>query len=198
MTVPHNTPKKHSPKTHPPIAPRIYQINAMGVKQGGSTPAVSIPKVGWVELPPIVNMGSGPEISITYQTKSALFDVGQIPIENSRISIERRGGYTDNEHQTLIVKGPGVMTVDFLDIEEGYDQIRVCGQAYTGTYSFTSPTILTGMTLPPAPIHVPRGDCLVEWWSDGSVTGDGFSLTWEFSRAYEVGIVRFQREGGFR
>jgi len=75
-----------------------------------------------------------------------------------------RGAYGNQESAVFVFKGPGRITVPFLDLEENWDFLYIGDQALTGAKQNVGP------------IDVPAGQLLVRWESDYSVTAGGFVI----------------------
>ena len=73
------------------------------------------------------------------------------------------GGYENNEHAIIQVHGPGTVEFTRFDTESGYDTLRVEEATFSGTDLPGTQMLGEGMKV-------------IEWYSDFSVTGQGWAL----------------------
>lgn len=73
-------------------------------------------------------------------------------------------GYDNDERATIHVQGPGSITFDRFSTESGYDYIDFWGAQVSGEFR-------------PADIQVPNGAHTVQWYSDVSISQEGWAFT---------------------
>ena len=88
--------------------------------------------------------------------------------ESPRLFLISRGmdGYQDDERATIQLQGPGLIEFTRFDTERGYDTLRV------------DEAIYSGFDLP-ANLELGAGTKEIEWFSDFSVTRQGWSLYYQ-------------------
>merc|ERR1719469_353165 len=83
-------------------------------------------------------------------------------------------GYEDNERATIVLNGPGNLTLNYLIIEEGFDYLYILGPGGMNE-TMHGQLGLGGME----PISIPMGSQLrLEWKSDGDVDWYGWEFMW--------------------
>lgn len=129
----------------------------------------------------------------------------------ARIEIRNRGGYShrraqetgdktqhivryqNNKYAWTVLKGPGTLFTEFLDLEENFDYLKIGQTILTGYYnrsetsSSTSPETSSSS---PAPIAIPASrQVTISFRSDGNKIGDGFCLTWVPDLSYSTDVL---------
>ena len=103
-------------------------------------------------------------------------------------------------HQRTTLYGPGILTVEKLNLESGYDRIIVGGRyVFTGVFdpssSTSGPTSGNDRVVPnrPPAIVVPHGQTSFEFLSDGSSAAEGFEMHFvPVSPHYSVDVELFE------
>ena len=93
--------------------------------------------------------------------------------------VNRGTSYSDNEHASIIVSGPGSVRFIFFNTEQNYDFITILGTGYSGN---------TAPNAPPETISIPAGTHEITWRSDGSVTAGGWKFMYESLVSDDVAI----------
>ena len=110
-------------------------------------------------------------------------------------TIDFSGGYSNNQFCSWTLTCPGTMTLDFLTFqtEGNFDYVFV----YDGV-STSAPTLLsTSGSSTPSDQSSSGSSLLVEFMSDYSVTGDGFSANWECAELGDPCDGGMSLSGGF-
>ena len=117
---------------------------------------------------PALTLSRNPPLCISASCSSiTILEEGEEGGGQYRIS---RGmeGYHDNEDTTIVVQGPGSITIIEFHTEDGYDILTIDGTSFSGS----SVALNTA-------IELTAGQKEIVWTSDYSVTSNGWTLTFQ-------------------
>lgn len=160
----------------------IYQTNSAGVK-AAATPIAVISKENALVLPPVTEFAVGgsvqpattPAFSVSIVTDGVSTD-GAV-WTGDRLVLSKKDGLANSVNQRVVLTGPGILSVEYLALEEGYDFLKIGGdKILTGSFDLSDGLVITGNIEKPMAMQIAPGQTSLQLYTDGTVVSDGFEL----------------------